>query len=97
MITLNADKKADIDRELFKASREQAVKSITVTTLSGKTFDGDEKSQDRMARAVAVGSPGETTTWVLADNSQAVVTWEELKEALKLAGQAQTELWTPPA
>lgn len=76
-----------------KEARRQAVAAITVTTVSGKTFDGDEESQDRMARAVVASSPGETTQWKLADDSVVVVTHEELKEALRLAGEAQTAVW----
>jgi len=78
---------------LAKVDRDKQVNNIKVTTTSGKIFDGNEPSQDRMTRAVAAGSPGETTQWRLADNSVATVTYEELKEALRLAGQAQTELW----
>lgn len=80
--------------EEYKKNREVAVAAITVKTASGKVFDGDERSQDRMARAVALGSAGELTQWKLADNAIATVTWEELKEALRLAGEAQTAIWT---
>jgi hypothetical protein len=79
--------------EEYKKTRVEEVAKIKVTTKSGKTFDGDEKSQDRMARAVALGSAGETTQWKLADNSIVTVTWEELREALRLAGDAQTAIW----
>lgn len=37
-----------------------------------------------------------TTIWVLADNTIATVTIEQLAKAAYLAGQAQTELWTKP-
>ena len=76
-----------------KAARDLKVSQIKVTTTSGKTFNGDEVSQGRMARAIASSIAGETTTWVLADNTVATVTHNELKEALRLAGQAQTALW----
>lgn len=78
-----------------KAAREQAVARIKVTTGNGKTFDGDETSQTRMARAaVALQSAGQTeTVWVLADNTPATVTLAELAEALALAGAEQTRLW----
>lgn len=80
----------------FKASRDLAVSEIQVTTKSGKTFDGDEVSQNRMARAVASSSVGDTTSWVLVNNTPAIVTHDELKEALRLAGEAQTALWVTP-
>lgn len=82
-------------RDQLKAERQAAVDAIRVTTASGKTFDGDETSQTRMARAIvgmqAAGAP--TITWVLADNTPTEVTVAELTEALILAGQAQAEVW----
>lgn len=73
-----------------KESRVRQIDKIVVTIASGKVFDGDEVSQGRMARAVAFGSAGDTTSWVLADNTVATVTHAELKEAGLLAGQKQT-------
>lgn len=80
----------------YKASRDAQVAAIIVTTASGKVFDGNEPSQDRMTRAVAGGDPAETTLWRMADNTVATVTREELREALRLAGQAQTAIWMAP-
>lgn len=81
--------------EQKKATREEAVSRIRVTTASGKAFDGDETSQTRMARAVvALQAAGQAETlWVLADNTPATVTLDELAEALALAGAEQTRLW----
>ncbi len=78
-----------------KMHRTEAVARICVTTASGKTFDGDETSQTRMARAVvALQAAGQTETlWVLADNTPTAVTLDELAEALALAGAEQTRLW----
>ena len=84
-----------------KMDRAEAVARITVT-VDGLTFDGDEASQTRMGRtiaaAVALGADlsAEKRTWVLADNSIAEVTIAQLAEALRLAGDAQTALWTVP-
>ena len=86
----------DIDFNSFiKCSSKTSVDNIKVTTSTGKVFDGDEKSQDRMVRAIQIASiTGQTTTnWKLADNSIVMVTLEELKEALTLAGQEMSELW----
>lgn len=71
------------------------VDSIVVTTRSGKSFDGDETSQGRMARAIiALNAAGITeTTWVLATNIPTLVTIQELTEALMLAGAEQTRIW----
>lgn len=79
----------------FKDARLDAVARIKVTTGSGKTFDGDETSQTRMARAVvALQAAGQTeTVWVLANNMPTTVTLDELAEALALAGAEQTRLW----
>lgn len=101
MITAEA-KQAEQDkaeREAFKRDRAAAVKAITVTTASGRVFDGDETSQGRMARAIlGLESAGEgaTVRWVLHDNSAADVGAPELREALALAGQAQADLWVQP-
>ena len=82
-------------REAWKASRGAAVEAIDVTTAAGNTFDGDEVSQGRMARAIlALGTtPGGATNWVLADNTVIAATAAELTEALALAGAAQAALW----
>ena len=82
---------------IWKASRAEAVAAITVTTAAGNTFDGDEISQGRMARAIcALRVMADTTGWVLADNTSVLVNKAELIEALSLAGSAQTLLWTRP-
>jgi len=92
MITLDPGKKAEIDRSNFKRARAEAVNAIVVT-VGDKQFDGDELSQTRMARALVGMLPGETILWTMADNSTAMVTREELTEALRLAGAEQTRLW----
>ena len=86
--------------EQKKALRAEAVSKITVT-VDGMEFDGDEKAQGRMSRTVSIatanGMPMTTeTTWVLADNTIAQVTLQQLAKACLLAGQKQTELWTVP-
>ena len=79
-----------------KVQRAAAVASITVE-VDGMFFDGDEVAQERMARAVLVAeSPEEQTAWVLADNTVAMVTADQLRRACRAAGQAQTALWTVP-
>lgn len=82
-------------REAAKAARAAAVEAITVTTQAGNTFDGDETSQTRMARAIIALSTSlaPSVGWVLADNSVIQATAAELTEALVLAGQAQAAIW----
>jgi hypothetical protein len=79
-----------------KVQRQATVDVIIVTTASGKAFDGDETSQGRMSRAINALDPLETTVWILADNTPTMVTREELREALRLAGAAQTAVWAAP-
>ena len=82
-------------REALKAQRTAAVEAIKVTTQAGNTFDGDEVSQGRMARAILALSTGlaPSVSWVLADNSVIQATAAELTEALVLAGQVQAAVW----
>lgn len=85
-------------REAEKKNRDTRVSGIKVTTQSGRTFDGDETSQNRMARTIVAlnaqpQDPVPTITWVLADNTVAQVTAAELTEALALASAAQTAVW----
>ena len=97
---LDDDKAAEVAMTESKTERTDAVSKITVE-VDGLVFDGDETSQDRMTRAITMftssGLPADTTTsWVLADNTVAQVTIDQLTQALLLAGQKQTELWTKP-
>ena len=82
------------DAVAAKKLRDTAVAAIKVT-VNGKVFDGDEVAQGRIARAVAAAESAGITTyqWKLADNSVAEVSLSELKQALALAFQAQSELW----
>ena len=83
----DAEIKEHIAPKPTQKTKQQLLESITVTTQSGKTFDGDELSQTRIARALQIGSfTGQTlTAWKLADNTVQQVTYVELQEALTLA------------
>lgn len=93
---INANHEAVAARNRWKDQRAEAVAAIKVTTAAGNTFDGDETSQARMARAIlglqTIG-PDATVTWTLAGNSTTQATALELQEALSLAGVEQTRLW----
>jgi hypothetical protein len=82
-------------REEWKQNRAELVAEIKVTTSAGNTFDGDEESQGRMARAILglQTVPGGTVNWVLADNSVIDASAAELTEALALSGSAQASIW----
>ena len=86
--------------EEAKSERASAVSQILVE-VDGMVFQGDETSQERLSRtitaATATGASMEDkTTWVLADNTVAQVSIEQLARVLRLAGEQQTELWTKP-
>lgn len=82
-------------KALKDKNRLDSMNSLTVETIAGNVYDADETSQNRMSRAItALPDDVTTTSWILADNSVALVTREELKEALKLAGLSQTVIWT---
>ncbi len=85
-------------RDEAKAARTTAVNAIKVTTEAGNTFNGDEVSQGRIARAIiALQAEGSSTvTWVLADNTSIQASAAELSEALTLAVSAQAALWGIP-
>lgn len=94
------EKPADVlaKEELAKAKAERAAAVAAITVeVDGMIFDGDEKAQERMARAVLMAeSPDETSEWVLADNTVAIVTADQLRRACRAAGKTQTALWTVP-
>lgn len=79
-------------RERGKRERSEHIKLIKITTASGKIFNGDEISQQRMQRAITVLGDGEIIEWTLADNARANVARLELKEALRLAFLKQSEI-----
>ena len=98
---MTTEEQAKADLDAAKAERATQVGRLTVT-VDGMVFDADETSQNRMSRVVsgaqALGVDMNTTTqiWVLADNTVATPTVAQLAQALKLAGEAQTALWTVP-
>lgn len=85
--------RAQLAYDLWKSEREERVRAIVVE-VDGLHFDGDEDSQNRMARAVAGADlMTETTEWTLADNTVAMVSVQTLKTACRLAGEEQTRIW----
>jgi hypothetical protein len=76
----------------WKANRELLVSQIEVE-YNGHIFQGDETSQDRMSRALAVLPDDMNTTWRTSDNQNVSISKDDLKEILFLAGQEQTRIW----
>lgn len=70
--------------------------SISVTTSSGKVFDGNETARNNMMSAIMTAEyTGQTTAeWKLADNSKAIVSVDEVKEALALSIQRVGQIVT---
>ena len=94
------DESEEAELARLRAERAEAVSKITVE-VDGMVFDGDEISQDRIARTITAATaagygPDDTTTWVLHNNTVAKVTIKQLSEALLAAGLKQTELWVVP-
>ena len=75
--------------EEARLAKEKALANLTVTTSSGNTFDGNSDARLNLTNAIMASDvTGITeTNWKLADNSLALVTVDELKEALALAIQ----------
>lgn len=94
------DESEEAELARLRAERAEAVSNITVE-VDGMIFDGDEISQNRIARTITAATaagygPEDTTTWVLHDNTVATVTIKQLSQALLAAGLKQTELWIIP-
>lgn len=87
----------DVERCYRKTVRGHLMDTLKITTASGKSFDADETSQTRMTRVLAaadaIGQPDASWSWVLADNTVATITVAEVREALALAMQAQSDVW----
>lgn len=56
-------------------------------------LDGDEKSQDRMNRAIQNMIVGDEIQWKLYDNTWTTLTQTEIGKAARDAGFKQAELW----
>ena len=77
----------------WKVQRAAAVDSIVVE-FNGSSFQGDEKSQDRMSRAInALPDEDTTVNWVTSDNTVEQLTKSDLQAILGLSGAEQSRLW----
>lgn len=85
----------EIERAAFIAERTARVAALKVK-VDEMEFDGDETSQNRMARSIVGMSDTDTLPWTLADNTTVQVTKAQLTQALRLSGLAQAEVWAMP-
>jgi len=83
----------------FKGQRsinvDAIVVNVTLESGSSYNFQGDETSQNRLARS-GWGMEKmniETINWKTADNELVQLTVTDIATILLTAGQAQTELW----
>jgi len=92
------EREAAATRKAAKQARAAAVDAITVTTSTGKVFDGNLAALQNMTSAYVVGTESNiaSTPWTLADNSRVEVTLAEIKEAMTLSGLEISRLWALP-
>lgn len=87
------------EEKLEKAKRIRAAQvAAIVVEVDGMSFNGDEMSQSRMSRAILSADTAglDSTVWVLADDTVATVTKEQLKQALAKSMLEMGSLWTVP-
>lgn len=77
---------------IWKQQRQEAVDAIIVEH-NGKEFQGDEVSQDRMARAILSLSDEDTINWVAYDNTEIEMTKADLQTILTQAREQQSSIW----
>lgn len=78
--------------ETWKQERQNKVDNLEVT-YNEVVYQGDELSQARVSRAIAVMNDTETTQWVAKDNSIQILNKADLSAILKEAGTKQTKIW----
>ena len=76
----------------YKTIRQNIVDNIEVI-YNEIIYQGDEKSQDRMSRAIVGMDDEDTIEWTAKDNSKVVLLRNDLKQILRLAGIEQTKVW----
>ena len=75
-----------------KLSKQNIVENIEVT-YNDVVYQGDEKSQDRMSRAIVGMDDDDTIEWTTKDNSKVTLLRSDLKQILRLACIEQTKAW----
>jgi len=73
-----------------KIQREVSTLCIEVTLSNGIKLDGDELAQTRLARALLVMEDTASLSWIALDNKVVQLTKPDVKEAIRLAFEAQS-------
>ena len=79
----------------WKENRQKLVDAIEVT-YNGATYQGDEKSQERINRAITGISAmpvGHTIEWTAKDNTLHLLSKDDFLAILIDAGQQQSAIW----
>ena len=74
-----------------KQNMQMKINSIEIN-YNGVVYQGDEKSQDRISRAIVGMDDDDTIEWKAKDNSKVTLLKSDLKQILRLAGVEQTKL-----
>ena len=82
----------EITKMYLKNNRQNIVENIEVI-YNNVVYQGDEKSQERMSRAIVGMDDDDTIEWTAKDNSKVVLLRSDLKQILRLAGIEQTKVW----
>lgn len=82
----------EISKMYLKINRQEIVENIEVI-YNDVVYQGDEKSQDRMSRAIVGMDDNDTIEWTAKDNSKVTLLRSDLKQILRLAGIEQTKVW----
>ena len=84
---LTAGEIAANERAAAARARASDIAAIKVIAVQGKEFNGNEAEQSRLAVAITLLDPGESIEWVLADETVANLTREDLKDVLVAVGR----------
>lgn len=90
-----ADRSAEQTITAWKKNRQELVDAIEVTH-NGIIYQGDEKSQERINRAItgiSVMPVGSTINWTAKDNTVHALVRDDFIAILIDAGQQQSAIW----
>lgn len=90
-LSLEEEKKAKITE--LKAARDNA--EVQPIEYNGKLYDYDDKARDRInAAIIALDGTTQTLSWTTADNQEAIVNADDLKNIVRAVAVRSNELHT---